>query len=256
MKKIYEVHFFEFKPDGADIFGIITYVPFSMLYMLFISVLPTYLFLQYHSYRINEQNILPFYLVSLFNVLYIDTICRFSENTLYEYNIEYKQRKDGSVSLVKRWMLLMSTIGGISNRFLISLVYITILILSHLEELNILIINNELISTIIKVNKYSIVILFAFDVLLKEAITTKTHFKYKIKKWLELFYMKRLKIMQKETLRRIDELFDKKEYKRLFFEFGYVLDTMYDELPYDEYLKICSEIDRLKFKERYKELST
>lgn len=249
------VQFCEFKPDRADVLGFIICAPFSLLYMLFLSALPTVVFLQYYSYKIDESNIFLLYLVSLFNVFYVDVICRFSENILYEYNIEYKQRNDGKVSLVKRWLLLISTIGSISNRFIISLIYLIILVLSHLEELNILVINNDLISTIIQVNKYSFVVLFAFDNLLKETTNSKAHMKYKIKKWLELFYMKRLKIMQKETLRRIDELFDKKEYKRLFFEFGYVFDTMYDELPYDEYLKICSEIDRSKFKQCYIDLS-
>ena len=248
--------FCEFKPSGADVLAFIICTPFSVLYMLILSILPTVLFLECSSYTIDESNIFLFYLVSLFNVFYIDMICRFSEKTLYEYNIEYKQRKDGKITLVKQGILLLSTIGSISNRFIISIIYITILILSHLEELTILIINNDLISTIIQVNKYSFVILFAFDNLLKETKKSKMLFKYKIKKWLELFYMKRLNIMQKETLQRIDELFDKKEYKRLFYEFGYVFDTMYDELPYDEYLKICNEIDRSKFKQCYIDLST
>lgn len=237
----------EFKPDLGDIVRLCLLLPLSLVLTILILYLPTIGISYHYSFNINQQNILKYYIVALCNVIFIALFHFVSEWCLLGYNIEYKNRRDDSVSVLKREVLIIATFGSVSSRLITSVVYLIILIISHLQDLNIYIIDNDFVAQLIQINKFSFIILTAIDKVLGEFRETKNHFKYKVKRWLELFLMYRLKIMQGETLKRIEELFAKKRYKAIFYEFGYVLDTINGGCSYYDFIKKGKSIDKDTF---------
>jgi len=255
-KNYTEPVFRNYKPDAADIVGFCVVIPVSIAFTLFVLLLPTIGVSNYYDFQINQQNIAHYYIAALINVIFITFVHTFSEHILLEYNVEYKHKKNDHVSYVKRLTLTASSFGSISSRMITSALYLVILIASHLQDLKIINIEDDYISQLIQINKYSFIVLTAIDKLFAELKETKSHWKYKIKKWLELFYMYRLNIMQKETLYRIEELFSKKKYKALFFEFGYVVDAITDGVDYYVFLNVAESFcDKKLFCDYYIALS-
>lgn len=240
------------KIDYGDIFGFFIVLPMSLCFSFTMMFAPLWLLSEHYAYIISKDNILQFYVVSFLNIVWIILFQKITNAAILMYNIEYKRRQDDSISLVKRYFLATVTFGVFSNRLFVNVLYMIVLIIGHLQDLEIVTITNNYLSQIIKVNKYAIVILNSMDKVISELNKSVSFWPYMIKRWLELFYMKRIRFADYNTRQRIVYLLQKRQYEKIFHEFSYVVDEMIDYSGYSEYAKKIELINDDLFWRYYK----